>query len=63
MDGRFDTGIEEHDIEEVTLVARGIATAAGRASARTRVSTPVPQATTRTSPSCTSLVRVARSSA
>ena len=27
MDGRFDTGIDEHDIEEVTLVARGIATA------------------------------------
>jgi hypothetical protein len=27
MNGRFDTGIEEHDIKEVTLVARGIATA------------------------------------
>jgi hypothetical protein len=27
MDGRFDTGIEEHDIAEVILVARGIATA------------------------------------
>jgi hypothetical protein len=27
MDGRYDTGIDEHDIEEVTLVARGIATA------------------------------------
>ena len=30
MDGRFDTGIEEHDIGEVTLVARGIATAVVR---------------------------------
>jgi hypothetical protein len=27
MDGVFDTGIDEHDIEEVTLVARGLATA------------------------------------
>jgi hypothetical protein len=27
MDRRYDTGIDEHDIEEVTLVARGIATA------------------------------------
>ncbi len=27
MNGVFDTGIDEHDIEEVTLVARGIATA------------------------------------
>lgn len=27
MDGRYATGIGEHDIEEVTLVARGIATA------------------------------------
>jgi hypothetical protein len=27
MDGRYDTGIEEHDLGEVTLVARGIATA------------------------------------
>jgi hypothetical protein len=27
MDGRYDTGIDEHDIEEVRLVARGIATA------------------------------------
>jgi hypothetical protein len=27
MDARFDTGIDEHDIEEVRLVARGIATA------------------------------------
>jgi hypothetical protein len=27
MDGSYDTGIDEHDLEEVTLVARGIATA------------------------------------
>jgi hypothetical protein len=37
MDGRFDTGIDEHDIEEVTLVARGIATAVAPESGLTDV--------------------------
>jgi hypothetical protein len=37
MDGRFDTGIDEHDIEEVTLIARGIATAVAPESGLTDV--------------------------
>jgi len=37
MDGRYDTGIEQHDIEEVTLVARGIATAVAPESGLTGV--------------------------
>jgi len=37
MDGRFDTGIDEHDIEEVRLVARGIATAVAPETGLTEV--------------------------
>jgi hypothetical protein len=37
MDGRYDTGIDEHDIEEVTLVARGIASAVAPETGLTQV--------------------------
>ena len=44
MDGRLGTGIDEHDIEEVTLVARGIATAVAPETGLTEVQAELLQA-------------------
>lgn len=44
MDGRIATGIDEHDIEEVTLVARGIATAVAPETGITEVQAELLQA-------------------
>jgi hypothetical protein len=44
MNGRLGTGIDDHDIEEVTLVARGIATAVAPESGLTEVQAELLQA-------------------